>query len=702
MLTRSGIKIPKLVRFVFSVEIIFLLIMSLLRILLFLVFSRQGNHFSGVLSSFLLGLRYDLRYAGILAALLLILGSISPIDPFLTEPGRKLALFFTGLAAFLVVFFYSVDFAHYSYLSQRLNASVLNYLVDARISLSMAWQTYPIFRILVLLIAGTWLIQRLVKMVYKRIRKAEAPVLTRQSRIGGFVILFLLCGLAIFGRIGQYPLRWSDAFSLGSDYQANLSLNPFQSFFSSLKFRKSVYDEAKVKEALPLLAPYFGFGGGGADAGATTGTGAHGVSGGPSGSGGPGIFGSVGAAAEGLSGAFVRDMPTRPGALTSRPNVVVVICESFSGYKSSMWGNPLNTTPFFNSMCEKGIFFDHCFTPSYGTARGVWALITGIPDVEVSTTTSSRNPSAVDQHTIINNFEGYDKFYFLGGSTSWANIRGLLTNNIHGLRLYEQENYTAPKVDVWGISDKNLFLEANKVLKQQAGPFFAVIQTADNHRPYTIPEEDRQAFHPVSAPLDSLRKCGFESNAEMNAFRYTDFGYRTFIEAASREKYFANTVFLFIGDHGIPGDAGAMFPRAWTDQRLTSEHVPLLIYSPGLLAPERISSYCSQVDVLPTLAGLCNMPYRNTTLGRDLLDTARYNGKALSFIYDPDQEIIGVVRNGYFYRRQLKTNKEEMVSVTGNDVISNAVNKGPLKKELQQLSEGIYETAKYMLLKNKK
>ncbi|HTI08727.1 MAG TPA: sulfatase-like hydrolase/transferase [Puia sp.] len=690
MLTRSGIKIPKLVRFIFSVEIIFLLIMSLLRMLLFLVFSRQGNHFAGVLSSFLLGLRYDLRYAGILGALLLIMGSFAPLDPFLKGAGRKLVLFFTGLAAFLVVFFYSVDFAHYSYLSQRLNASVLNYLVDTRISLGMAWQTYPIFRIILLLIAGTWLIQRLVRLAYGRIRKAEAPVLARKNRIGWFVVLFLLLGLAIFGRIGQYPLRWSDAFSLGSDYKANLALNPFQSFFSSLKFRKSVYDEAKVKEDLPLLAPYFGFNGVGSNSGATAGIRTAGVSGGPA------------MVPDSLANAFARMISPRGGALTSRPNVVVVICESFSGYKSSMWGNPLNTTPFFNSMCQKGIFFDHCFTPSYGTARGVWALITGIPDVEVSTTTSSRNPSAVDQHTIINNFEGYDKFYFLGGSTSWANIRGLLTNNIKGLHLYEQQDYTAPKVDVWGISDKNLFLEANKVLKQQTSPFFAIIQTADNHRPYTIPEEDRQAFHSVSVLKDSLRKCGFESNEEMNAFRYTDFGYQTFIEAASREKYFANTVFLFIGDHGIPGDAGAMFPRAWTDQRLTAEHVPLLIYSPALLAPERISTNCSQVDVLPTLAGLCNLPYRNTTLGRDLLDTARYNGKALSFIYDPDQGIIGVVRDGYFYRRQLKTGKEEMVSVVGNDPVPDAVEKGPLKKELRQLSDGVYETAKYMLLKNKK
>jgi phosphoglycerol transferase MdoB-like AlkP superfamily enzyme len=240
------------------------------------------------------------------------------------------------------------------------------------------------------------------------------------------------------------------------------------------------------------------------------------------------------------------------------------------------------------------------------------------------------------------------------------------------------------------------------VLKQQTTPFFAVIQTADNHRPYTIPDEDRQAFHSITVSKDSLRKCGFESNEEMNAFRYTDFGYQTFIETATKEKYFANTVFLFIGDHGIPGDAGAMFPRAWTDQRLTAEHVPLLIYSPGLLAPQRIGNYCSQVDVLPTLAGLCNVPYRNSTLGRDLLDTARYNGKALSFIYDPDQGVIGVVRNGYLYRLQLKTGKEEMVSVVGNDPVPDAVEKGPEKKELRRLSEGIYETAKYMLLKNKK
>ena len=677
--------IPKTVRLVFSTGIIFLLIMSLLRLGLYLAFPAQGHSFTGVFPSFLLGLRFDLRYVGILCLLLLILGSLPVFQPFHTVAGRRIVLSLTAIAAFLLVFFYAVDFAHYSYLSQRLNASVLNYLSDAGISTRMVWQTYPVVRILLLLVVGVWVVRKMVRWLYYRIRGSrvaggQPEGGSRRARAAWFVVSFLLLGLAVFGRIGQYPLRWSDAFSLGSDYQANLSLNPFQSFFSSLKFRHSVYDEAKVRAALPLLAAYYGF-----DSGAAV---ANGV----------------------LSpAAFQREVKPRPGALTSsagglasRPNVVVVICESFSAYKSSMWGNPLNTTPFFDSLCKDGIFFDRCFTPSYGTARGVWALITGIPDVAAATTTSSRNPAAVDQHTIINDFEGYDKYYFLGGSTSWANIRGLLTDNIRGLRLYEQQDYSAPKVDVWGISDKNLFLEANKALKKEQGPFFAVIQTADNHRPYTIPEEDRQAFHPVTMPADSLRKYGFGSNEEMNAFRYTDFGYRTFIAAASKEKYFANTIFLFIGDHGIPGDAGTLFPRAWTDQRLTAEHVPMLIWSPVLRHPRRMTGICSQVDVLPTLAGLCAVPYLNTTLGRDLLDTAGYGGKGLAFIYDPDQAYIGVVKGDYFYRRQLTTGKEEMVSVVGNDPTSSATMGGPIKQQLQQLSDGLYEVSRYMLLRNKK
>jgi len=660
------LKIPKLIRWIFATGIIFLLLMTLLRLCLFVFFDKQGNHFSEILPALFLGLRYDLKMISIFLVFMLVFGSIPFIHPFNTIRGRRIWLIVIGIVSFIFIFFYAVDFPHYSYLSQRLNASVLNYLADTSISMNMIWQTYPVIRIIILLIAGTWIIRMLIVISYKKIRR-NPSLTTKRNTLISYIVSFLLFAFFIFGRIGQFNLRWSDAFELGSDYKANLALNPFQTFFSSLKFRHTNYNESKVAAAVPILHPYFGF-----DTTTTT-----------------------------LN--YERDVQPKKNVSIVKPNVVVVICESFSAYKSSMWGNPLNTTPFFNEMSKNGIFFDKCFTPTYGTARGVWAIVTGIPDVEeIASTTSSRNPKAVDQHSIINDFDGYEKFYFLGGSASWANIRGLLDNNIRGLHLYEQDNYAAPKIDVWGISDKNLFLEANKVLSKQTAPFFAVIQTADNHRPYTIPDEDLQAFQKITVAKDSLEKYGFESNDEMNAFRYTDFGYNTFIEAAQKEKYFDNTIFVFVGDHGIPGNAGKMFPNAWTAQRLTAEHVPLLIYAPKLLQSKRVNALCSQLDVLPTVAGLCNIAYRNTTFGRDLLDSTYGDEKALSFIFDPDQQYVGLVKGNFLYRKQMKTGRDEIVSIVNNQPVENNSENDAVKKEMKTLTESILETSKYLLLNNKK
>jgi phosphoglycerol transferase MdoB-like AlkP superfamily enzyme len=354
-------------------------------------------------------------------------------------------------------------------------------------------------------------------------------------------------------------------------------------------------------------------------------------------------------------------------------------------------------------MCQQGIFFDRCFTPAYGTARGVWATLTGIPDVEYPNT-SSRNPAYVDQHSIINDYKGYEKFYFIGGSSSWANIRGLLTNNIAGLHLFEEENYKAKTIDVWGISDKRLFLEANEVLKEQKKPFFAVIQTADNHRPYTIPEEDKHEFSLKKYPEDSLKKYGFYSNEELNAFRYTDFSFQKFIEAAKKESYFNNTIFVFVGDHGIKGDAGDMFPKAWEANGLTAQHVPLLFYAPALLSPQRIHKTSSQLDILPTVSALANIPFVNTTLGKNLLDSVSNNVrfKNAAFLFDPSIKQIGMVTDEYVYVHNLISGKEDFRSSKDNLPLASTAAVEEDKKTLQSLSQAYYETAKYMLYHNKK
>ncbi len=721
---------PRLMKWMFFTGLTLLVLMTVLRFSFFVHFKTSQYSFSNCIKPLLLGLRFDLRVVcaiillpylagnfdleynakknlkagsiirlvialvlltviilllknnhGGLASIIIVIGlfllylfwlfSTKDCDPFVNSTSKKIFKWYFFIISVCLVLLYTIDFEHYDYLHQRLNASVLSYTEDAKISMSMVWQTYPVFTLILIIIGGSLLLYWLI-IAWLPFLKAACYRSHGIIRIVlSFIFIFLLA-LGIFGRLNQYPLRWSDAFSYDDDFKANLALNPVQSFLSTLQFRNSTYDISKVKSYYPLMAQHLGVDN-----------------------------------PDSLTLNFKRTF--HPNSFANKPNVVVVICESFSAYKSSMWGNPLNTTPFFNEMCSEGVLFDRCFTPSYGTARGIWAVITGIPDVEY-TNTSSRNPAYVDQHSLINDYKGYEKFYFLGGSSSWANVRGLLTNNIIGLHLYEEDSYKAKTVDVWGISDKRLFLSANDVFKQEKNPFIAVIQTADNHRPYTIPDEDKNEFEKKKYSIDSLKRFGFQSNDELNAFRYTDFSFKKFIEAAKKESYFNNTIFVFVGDHGIRGDAGSMFPKAWSIDGLSTQHVPLLFYAPSLIKPARINKTCSQVDLLPSVSALAHIPYTNTTFGKNLFDSVQDNSsqsnsnriKNVAFVYDYNIKQIGIVTDEYVYVRSLLSGKEDFRSSRNDDPLPQTSNVAEDKKSLQSLSQAYYETARYMLLNNKK
>lgn len=659
----------RLVRWMLLNGLFFLLLLTILRIIFHIVFTPRGEVAIG--DALWMGFRYDARVVSVFLMIVLLLSSIFYFyKPFTQVISRRILLVFTRFFGLLVIIIYTFDFAHFAYLRQRLNASVLSYAEDAGISASMVWQSYPVIKILLgwaVAFAGIFYVTR---WIYKSVLGLPDKI-SKLNHTVSYVVLFIVFAIAIFGRVGQFPLRWSDAYQLDSDYKANLALNPFQSFMSTLKFRNVGYDEKAVRRHYNLMADVLGI-----------------------------------QNRDTASLNFKRVLPVQDSIPTSEtPNVVLVICESFSAYKSSMWGNPLNTTPYFNELCKQGAFFRNCFSPAYGTARGIWAIITGIPDV-TEFKTASRNPNLVDQHTILNDLKGYEKFYFLGGSASWANIRGVLKDNIKGLHLYEQQDYSSPKIDVWGISDKNLFLESNKVLRKQEKPFFAIIQTADNHRPYTIPKEDRPYIQMRSFPKDTLDKYGFWTNEELNAYAYMDYTYKVFMEAAAKEKYFNNTIFVFVGDHGIRGIAGDMMPKVWTDQSLTLQHVPMLFYAPGKIQPQVIERKVSQVDIMPTIAGLINQPVTNTTMGRNIFalppssDSDYINNHA--FVLDFDRRLIGLVGGKYYYEYSLQTKGEGFYPLTHNNPL---LPDEPSERErslIRQLTLGYYETARYMLFHNKK
>ena len=661
--------LPKTIRWTFYSGFVFLIIMSLLRFVFVNYFSAPASADNNLTSSYILGFRYDLRYVTIVMMITLLFSYIKPLNPFDKKLGKQIAIITWMLFSSLLLFFYTADFIHYAYVHQRLNASILSYIDNPLISMQMIWQSYPIITIIIIFLVVEWVLYKFISFTYQ----LSAKYVRTGSQFKNIIIqtiFFIILLYAAIGNIiykgGQYPLRWSNAYSLGSDYKANVALNPMQSFFSTLNFRSSKIDTDLIKKNYSVIADYL-------------------------------TIPSNEQDAQNLQFARIHNPVNNNLEATTIKNVVLVICESFSAYKSSMMGNPLNTTPYFNDLKKQGVYFNRAFSPAYGTARGVWAVLTGTPDV-LEGKTSSRNPLAVDQHSIIADFKNYEKYYFLGGSASWANIRGVLTNNISDLKIFEQGSYQSSEIDVWGISDKNLFLEANKTLSKNTKPFFAIIQTADNHRPYTIPAEDLKVFVKKTVPKDSLLKYGFENNEEYNAFRYTDFCIEQYIEAAKKEKYFNETLFVFVGDHGIKGDAGTMLPKSFTEQGLTNMHVPLLFYAPSILQPKEYSIPVSQLDVLPSIASLCNIPYTNTTMGKNVFITVQQKDNAI-FLYDDFNQQIGVLNNEFYYGYQLKNpSKPIFESALNNEVVKN----DSVQKQMDILTKTIYETAKYMLIHNQK
>jgi len=655
-------RIPRLLRWIIAVLFVFIGVMTLYRLLFYFKYNPATKPFSG--SAFLMGLRFDVKFVCILGVSMVALCSIPFLNPIKTKTAQKIWLVLLPVFFMVMLLFYAVDYFYYDYLQQRLNASLLNYFNDAAISFKMGLESYPVVKVLLALLIITFIAAYLFKKLLLHY-KGQQPYSIKKFSVW-YLVIFVLFALGVFGKIGQFNLRWSDAFTLSDNFKANLSLNPFQSFFSTLNYKDTRPDTKIVRADYTLMANYLGV-----------------------------------QKPDSVKLNYERDYSvTTPNP--NHPNVVIVICESFSMYRSSMSGNPLNTTPFFNELCKKGVFFDRNFTPSYPTARGVWATVTSLPDVLGDNNRSaSRSPDVVNQQLIINDLKGYSKYYFLGGDPTWANIKGMLLNNIDSLHLYSQDDFKTKKLNVWGIDDKNLFLEASNILAKEQKPFFAIIQTADNHRPYTIPADDLAKFKKVTYPEDTIHKYGFENMDQLNAFRYTDFCYQQFFEAAQKEKYFANTIFVFVGDHGIGGNANALYPSAWTEQHLTSEHVPLLFYSPALLQPKLVHAVSSQIDIMPSVAGLLKIPYTNNSMGKNLFDTAN-KVEENAFIIDHDSKNIGVVNSHFYFVRNLKTNVTSFVSVTDNKPVEASAKNDSIKNTMSHFADAYYQTSRYLLFNNKR
>lgn len=650
-------RLPERIRFGLVVIGVTMLMLTGLRVVFWGLFRSTAPEapLPDLLWAWWLGFRFDLRLSLLAILPVLLLSWIPGLNFVRSSIARRIWLvYFFGLAFFLILTHF-VDLAHYDYLHDRLNATATDHILAPAIALRVIWQTYPVIPGLTVLFSlafgYAWMVKR---FAYGELREAGNP-LPRWGKMVTVIVALVLYGFGIHGKLSQYPLRWSEVYFSTNPFVSALALNPVLFFFDTLEYKTASYDEDVVRKHYEMMADLLG-------------------------------VDNPDPATLNFS-RYVRPKTKLPG----RPNIVLILLESFAGFKVGALGNGLNPTPHFDSIARKSLFFTNFFVTRPPTARAMFTVMFGIPDIH-SPHSASRNPLIVRQYTILNALEGYKKMYFLGGSANWGNIRGILAHNIAGLEIYEEGDFSYLPDDAWGISDLHLFEEANRILRAQEKPFFALIHTAGNHRPYTIPK-DRRGFQEVEVDEIKLKESGFDSLKAYNGIRFLDHSLGHFFRIASKEDYFNKTIFCMFADHGTI--ATRQIP--WDKLTLTGHHVPFVLYAPGYRSSGRvIDTTASLVDVLPTVFGLIGVPHVNKTLGRDLL-TPRPTDEHFAFI---DSIYSGLLNDEFFllidprggqrlYRYRSDSPLEDVTEHYPDEVATMA-----------RLNRAIYETSKYLLYHN--
>lgn len=648
----------------FRFIILHMILFTFLRLIFFLSFKNSESYIlADIRKAFFLGLRFDLRL--VLLMLLPLLMGILWFSPLKSRFAKKIWRFFYSIVGATVFVFYIFDFGFYGYLNSRINSAILTFLENPDISFAMMWETYPVIWVAIGFIAIVSVYSFLLKRFVFLPLPSTFLHLPRWFLSFAFVFVFFA---GLYGSVSQYPLRWSEAFFSHHHYLSHLSLNPVLYFAETYSFStQSGFNIEKIKKNYPLMKSYLG--------------------------------------SEGTrDDQYLLSRKVKAQGRKKPLNVVVIIMESLAMSKTSLSNNPLNPTPYLQQIAQEGLLFNNYYSPCEGTARNIFSIMTGIPDV-TKVETSTRNPLVVDQKLIANSYKNYRKMYFLGGSASWANIRGIFSHNIEGVEIFEEGAFDKTKTDVWGVSDLDLFIEADRVLSQNSlqKPFFAVIQSASFHRPYTIPLNALQ-FKKQSEPYEKLKEAGFYSQEQWDSLRFSDYSLGHFFALAKKKPYYKNTLFVITGDHGLPDEGGVNVPEGSHIWGLERYHVPLLLVNKQVIPQAgRDERLAGHVDLMTTAADLAGVEHTNTTLGRSLFNKD-FDRERYAFLYNYYSEIgeFGLVSSRYYYRYD-NLKQGQLYDLSAKNPALDIKDKAQdVFERMDELAKAHMEYARYLLLNNGK
>jgi phosphoglycerol transferase MdoB-like AlkP superfamily enzyme len=327
-------------------------------------------------------------------------------------------------------------------------------------------------------------------------------------------------------------------------------------------------------------------------------------------------------------------------------NVVLISVESLSAEFLTAFGNKENLTPRLDKLAADGLLFTRLYATGTRTVRGLEALTLSMPPTPGNSIV--KRPHNDHLFTLGEIFaeRGYEPLYLYGGYGYFDNMAEFFGGN--GYTVVDRTAIPKDAIhmeNIWGVADEDLFTQALNELdqRQAAGrPFFAHIMTTSNHRPFTYPD----------GRIDIPSGTGREG-----AVKYTDWAIGDFIDRARTKSWFANTMFVIVADHTASG-------RGKTDLPVEQFLIPLIIYAPGQIAPQRVDTLASQIDVAPTLLALLDFSYRSHFFGHDIIAEGPHHPRAFLANY----QTVGYLEDGVLVELRPQRRWRLVDSVSGKEL----------------------------------
>jgi phosphoglycerol transferase MdoB-like AlkP superfamily enzyme len=269
-----------------------------------------------------------------------------------------------------------------------------------------------------------------------------------------------------------------------------------------------------------------------------------------------------------------------------KPNYVFIVFEGWSGNAIDCMNDTKGITPNFDKLASQGLFFSNIFACGGTSEIGNSSIFSGYPALpEISLTMQPDKHRKI--HTINQDLKmiGYSSNYLFSGDLKYGNIGSYFID--HGFDVVEDEKVFSIKLNRGKLNyfDQDLYSLLVKKTNKLKEPFLQCAFTGSTHSPYDHPKKKNQNY------------VGPEADY-MNSLIYGDECLGNYMKQCRKQKWFKNTIFVFVSDHGHPSPA---CPDPSVKQYF---RIPLLIWGEPLkkeYCGKKMEKIGSQADIAATI-----------------------------------------------------------------------------------------------------